>query len=99
MTRSGTFYDPLLMKLFTNSVGVYPVGTLCLLSTGELAVVLQSNPDPEKWNAPKVKLISDSAGNEVDGNEVDLAGAGGGKSISRTVDAEKYGVDVARYFL
>jgi HD-GYP domain-containing protein (c-di-GMP phosphodiesterase class II) len=54
LKRSGTYYDPVLMKIFVNGIGVIPIGTLFLLNSRELAVVVQANPDPEKWKAPKV---------------------------------------------
>ncbi|HEY0304791.1 MAG TPA: HD domain-containing phosphohydrolase, partial [Longimicrobiales bacterium] len=37
-------YDPLLVKAFINITGVFPVGTLCILDTNELAVVVARNP-------------------------------------------------------
>lgn len=97
--KAGKVYDSVLMKLFINCVGVYPVGSLLLLDTRELAVVMQSNPDPEKWNAPKAKIISDAEGNEIDGDTVDLASPRSGRTIIRTLDPEKYKIDVSRYFL
>ncbi len=99
MERSGTDFDPLILKLFVHCIGVYPAGTLCFLNTGELAVILESNPDPERWSVPKVKIISDSSGNEVDGAVVDLTDPGTKRSIAQTVDAKKHDIDVSRYFL
>ena len=58
LQKSGTIYDPILAKLFVNALGVYPVGTLCQLSSGELGVVMRSNPDPEQWERPQVKVIA-----------------------------------------
>ncbi len=36
---SGSAFDPLLLKAFVNMVGIYPVGTLLQLDTGELGIV------------------------------------------------------------
>jgi len=99
MQKGGTLYDPILAKLFVNVLGVYPVGTLCQLSSGELGVVMQSHPDPEQWERPRVKVIADSDGTPVDGAVVDLADPGAGRSVARTLDARRHGIDVARYFL
>src|SRR5690606_17942967 len=33
-------FDPLLVKAFIHATGVFPVGTLCVLDTYELAVVI-----------------------------------------------------------
>ena len=99
LQKSGSLYDPVLAKLFVNAVGVYPVGTLCLLSTRELAVVLQSNADPERWEEPRVKVISTPAGDAVDGDVVDLAEPKAGRRIVETLDAHALDIDVSRYFL
>ena len=97
--KAGKVYDPVLMKLFVNCVGVYPIGSLLLLSTGELAIVMQGNHDPDKWKVPKVKIISDESGNEVDGDVVDLSESKHGRSIVKSLDPERYGIDVSRYFI
>jgi hypothetical protein len=99
LERAGTLYDPILAKLFANALGVYPVGTLCQLSSGELGVVMQSNPDPEQWDRPRVKVIATAGGAAVDGAVIDLAAADPGRRIARTLDARRHGIDVARYFL
>src|SRR5690606_22254739 len=55
-------YDPLLVKAFINVTGVYPIGTLAILDTYELAVVVQPNPDPKRLSQPIVKIIADPMG-------------------------------------
>lgn len=97
--RSGTRYDPVLAKLFVNALGLYPAGTLCQLTSGELAVVVRNNPDPELWESPGVKIIAAPGGAAVDGEVVDLADPSAGRRIARTLDARNNGIDVARYFL
>jgi HD-GYP domain-containing protein (c-di-GMP phosphodiesterase class II) len=99
LEKSGTIYDPILAKLFVNALGVYPVGTLCQLSSGELGVVMRSNPDPEQWERPQVKVIATPDGGAVDGAEIDLSDPDAGRSIARTLDARRHGIDIARYFL
>jgi len=71
--RAGKIYDPILMKLFVNCIGIFPIGTLVLLDNQELGVVVENNPNPEKWDHPRVKIIADSKGKEVNGEIVDLA--------------------------
>lgn len=91
-------YDPILMKLLINCVGIYPIGSLLLLNTKELAVVMKGNPDPDRWSTPRVKVIADSEGNEID-EDVDLSDPKSGRTISNTLDAQQYEIDVSRYFL
>jgi cysteine synthase A len=57
----GARYDPILVKAFINCLGVFPVGSLVLLSSGELAVVVNASPDPATLDRPTVKVIADSA--------------------------------------
>ncbi len=42
MMKMGSFYDTQLLKLFVNIVGIYPVGSVVELSTGEKALVMRS---------------------------------------------------------
>ena len=62
-------------------------------------MVVQSNPDPEQWERPRVKVIAGPDGAAVDGDAVDLADPAVGRRIARTLDAHRHGIDVARYFL
>jgi HD-GYP domain-containing protein (c-di-GMP phosphodiesterase class II) len=93
LSRKGTRYDPLLLKVFINTVGLYPVGTLVRLSTGELAVVVYSGAgDLERAHHPLVRLL-DADGRL--GSTVDLAERDGRgahlRSIVATEEGEKYG--------
>lgn len=97
--RSGKAYDPILMKLFINCIGIYPIGSLLLLNSKELAVVMENHREPEKWSTPMVKIISDAAGREVDGETIDLCEPEGMRVIAETLDPNKYKIDVSRYFV
>jgi HD-GYP domain-containing protein (c-di-GMP phosphodiesterase class II) len=104
LEQSGKAFDPTLLKIFVNAIGIYPVGTLVLLDSNELAVVVQANPTPRKMARPRVKIITNSAGDEIDGEVVDLAereerSGHYRRSILKTVDTTKHGIDVSKYFL
>jgi HD-GYP domain-containing protein (c-di-GMP phosphodiesterase class II) len=99
LQKRGSVYDPILAKLFVNALGVYPMGTLCQLSSGELAVVMESQLDPEQWERPHVKIIAGADGEPVDGVVVNLAAPGEGRAVARTLDAHRHGIDVSRYFV
>ncbi len=102
LEKSGTAFDPVLVKLFINIIGIYPIGTVVLLGTGEVALVVAPNPDPEYLHLPRVKLLFDSRGEPVEPEIVDLAdhdgGAPGDRQIVRSLDPEAYGVNVAEHF-
>jgi HD-GYP domain-containing protein (c-di-GMP phosphodiesterase class II) len=98
-------YDPLLVKAFINVTGVFPVGTLCILDTNELAVVAARNPDPTHIHQPIVKIISDAWGAmlaepfTVDLSEIDPATGKARRAIIKTSDPVKYGIKISEYFL
>jgi HD-GYP domain-containing protein (c-di-GMP phosphodiesterase class II) len=98
LERSGSRFDPILMKVFVNIVGIYPQGTLCRLDSGELAVVVRSSADPDIWDRPTVKVIGSAAGDRIDGDTLDLALPDTERSIAGTLDAEEYGIDVTGCF-
>ncbi|MBI5074101.1 MAG: HD-GYP domain-containing protein [Nitrospirae bacterium] len=101
MERAGTQLDPLLFKFFTNMVGVYPIGTLVMLDTKELGLVCESNQIfPVR---PRVMIIVDSKGNRIRGTTVDLTEKNERevflRSISKTMDPNKYKINLAEYLL
>jgi len=98
-------YDPLLVKAFMNVTGVFPVGTLCILDSGELAVVTARNPDPRRLHQPVVKVISDAMGMmlatpvTVDLAELNPETGEPLRAIVKTTDPDKYGIRVSDYFV
>lgn len=95
-------YDPLLVKALTTATGVFPVGTLVILDTMEMAVVAQVNPDPDLIHLPRVKIISDPMGTPIDSPSwLDLSQqpAGSRRTILKTTDPERYGIRVSDYLI
>jgi HD-GYP domain-containing protein (c-di-GMP phosphodiesterase class II) len=97
------FFDPALLKLFVNCIGIYPVGSLLLLDSNELAVVTRPAPDGAPPERPSVRLITDARGNPGEGPEVDLAerlSTGDfRRSVVRLVDNTEYGFDTSRFLV
>lgn len=101
MERSSTQLDPLLLKFFVNMVGVFPIGTLVMLSTKELGLVCESNQlFPSR---PRVLIIIDEKGERVKGHVVDLTEKNERdvyvRSILKTMDPNKYRINLAEYLL
>jgi HD-GYP domain-containing protein (c-di-GMP phosphodiesterase class II) len=97
-------YDPVLVKAFINLIGIYPVGTLVILDSYELAVVSAANPNVEAVHRPMVRVISDPGGTlQYPGVEVDLNGRDEGgnylRSIIKVTSPDKYGVKISDYFV
>jgi len=55
--NDGSRFDQRLVRRFSQLMGIYPVGNLVLLDTGELAVVVRIHaPDPSR---PAVRVVAD----------------------------------------
>ena len=101
---SGTEFNPVILKALLSLMGVFPIGTLAALSSGELAIVCDLSPDPKFTFRPKVKLITDAQGNLRDGEIVDLSDRDPAtdlfpRTIVKVLDPHAYGIEVSDYFL
>jgi HD-GYP domain-containing protein (c-di-GMP phosphodiesterase class II) len=104
LEQSGTEFNSVILKAFVNMMGVFPIGSLVALTSGEVAIVHDIHPDTKLLMRPSVKLITDTAGNKIDGEIVDLAErvpetGRFRRTIAAPLDPSKYGVEVADYFL
>ncbi|HDK27554.1 MAG TPA: HD domain-containing protein [Candidatus Atribacteria bacterium] len=95
--NAGKLFDPILSKFFVNLLGIYPLGTLVFLNTGEWGLVIGQPQDRLNIHKPVVLLIKDSTGKDIPRKIVDLS-----KSELEIREAEspwKFGIDPAEYFL
>jgi hypothetical protein len=96
-------YDQTLLKLFINWLGVYPVGTLVSLQTGEIAQVFAGSSDPTKFQRPMVMILKDSKGNLLSRPELyDLTEMNEKlgtykKSIRRSMTVEESGIPAEHF--
>ena len=96
--------DPVLVKAFTSLVGHYPVGTMVVLDTFELALVHSPNPSPDAIARPLVQIISDARGNVLfPGVLADLSERDENGMYRRTIikitDPDRYGIRISDYFV
>jgi len=56
--NAGTLFDPVLVKLFAEIMGIYPPGTMVRLSSGELGVVCEPPVVGAPLDRPKVRVVS-----------------------------------------
>ncbi len=95
--------DPVIVKAFINLTGIYPIGTVVVLDTFELALVHAASADPTALSRPVVRLLSDAMGNRLaesalcDLTTTDAAGQYV-RTIIRTEDPERYGIHIGDYF-
>jgi HD-GYP domain-containing protein (c-di-GMP phosphodiesterase class II) len=100
-TRLGL--DPVVVKAFINLTGIYPVGTLVVLDSFALAMVVAANPDPTALSRPLVRMITDAQGNRLQDLHVyDLTSCDASGqfeyTIIRTEDPQRYGIYISDYF-
>ena len=100
MDRKGTEFDPLVVKAFVNMMGLYPVGCVVRLDSGEVGTVLVPSSNARFLDRPTVNLITDAAGNPTEGR-VDLmerdAGGAFVRSILKLYQQEEVNLDLDEY--
>jgi len=97
--QKGKFSTPYIEAMI-RILGVFPVGTVVQLSTGEQAVVMKQHP--EIGLKPQVKIFRGSDGKMLNvAQECDLskdANLGHDISIVRVMDPAEYSLDLQEYF-
>ena len=95
----GKDVDATLLRIFIDTVGIFPIGTVVLLDTCELAVVYRVNSI--FLDRPQVVLVTDSKGNRVERQVIDLTERGINKhytrSIKSTVDPSKFNINIVEF--
>jgi HD-GYP domain-containing protein (c-di-GMP phosphodiesterase class II) len=100
----GTEFNPVILKTFAQMIGIFPVGSVVLLNTGEIGLVVESSQETRYLLRPRVKIIVDAQGQKIDGEVADLTELDSQtKSYRRTVvkeiNPEDYNLQVPDYFL
>jgi putative nucleotidyltransferase with HDIG domain len=78
--KGGEMFDPLVVKAFIKAIGIYPVGTVVELNSGENAVVVRQNDGPRMLHRPVVALLGKDG---AQGDLVDLAERAASTAIHR----------------
>jgi len=104
LERSGKDFDPALVKVFINMIGVFPLGTLALLNTNEMGIVVHIQEDSELIDRPKVMLLQYSDGEYQKGEVVDLRELDEKtgefkRTIAKTLDPNDYHINVGEYLI
>jgi len=99
--RAGRYFDREVLSLFVKVMGLYPVGSLLLLSDGSLAVVNAPAPGEEGMTRPRVTIIKQAASASVEVVELTARDQGGAylRNVVRSLDPYEYRVNVYRYLL
>ncbi len=103
LEKSGKDYDPVILKVFIQMMGIFPSGTFVELDTGEKGLVIENNADSEMLDRPKVLLLFDEKGEKltdneiVDLNEKDEKSDRFKRTIKSSADAKENNINPAEY--
>jgi HD-GYP domain-containing protein (c-di-GMP phosphodiesterase class II) len=95
---SGKGFDPRLVRIFTAMLGLFPIGSIVELDTGEVAIVVRN--DEERLSRPTVLVVLGPDRSPVEPEERDLRLERDGRavwSVLRTLDPDVLGIDVVGY--
>lgn len=98
LSKRGTAFNSVLVKAFVNMLGIYPVGTLLKLDSGEIGIVMHQTRDLMR---PRVLILTKFDGSEKEsGTEVSLLEMVGGRykrTIAGFIDPSSANIDVKKY--
>jgi len=93
---SGDHLDAALVKQFIRCIGLYPVGSLILLDSGRLGVVVEINEADQRLPIVRV-MYHTKFRMPITVTTIDLSKAGNQDRILRAVDPAKYRIDVRKF--
>ena len=96
LEKSGETFDPFLSKVFIQAMGLYPVGTIVEMDTGELAVVVRQNSEPRYLHRPVVEIIDGEPDPSAEPEMVDLTERSVGEyRFKRTVVRSRHDAEIS----
>jgi putative nucleotidyltransferase with HDIG domain len=94
---SPAHFDLTLVSQFIAAIGMYPPGTLVLLDSDKLALVLENNPD--SITCPLIKVFYHATKRcYLQPETVDLSHPRCDDAIKTAVNAEDYDIDIKKFF-
>lgn len=65
LSEAGKKFDSMLVKTLASVLGIFPVGTVVRLNTGEIAIVLSRSRLSTDLDRPLVRVVADSTGKRL----------------------------------
>ncbi len=102
--KAGKDFDANLLRVFFNMMGVYPVGTLVHLNTGEIGLVMDYPNRAEKKRPRIVLLVEDGRGGLERGEVVNIAEQNPydgtfKRNIVKGLNPSSYGIQPASFLI
>jgi len=93
---SGDHLDPVLVQEFIRCIGLYPIGSLVLLESGRLGVVIETNEDDQRL--PVVRVMYHTRFRQpITVQTLDLSRPGNQDRIVKAVDPTDYKLDIRKF--
>ena len=93
---SGSHLDAKLVREFIRCVGLYPIGSLVMLESGKLGVVIETSSEDQRL--PMVRIMYDTRFRApVTVHTLNLAKPGNQDRILRSVDPALYHIDIRKF--
>jgi hypothetical protein len=84
-------FDTRILDCFVETLGIFPIGSVVLLRSGRLAMVVAQ--DPHDYSRPCVKpFFSTATGKFIRADEIPLANCFGNDEIVRTIEPTDFGI-------
>ncbi|HEY5604239.1 MAG TPA: DUF3391 domain-containing protein [Gammaproteobacteria bacterium] len=96
-------FDALLVEKFIQCLGIYPVGAVVELNTGEVGIVITNNPETRLF--PKVLLVRDKDKRPIDPPRIinlDIFRTEDNKhkyEVTQVIQPDDHGIDLRNYIL
>jgi hypothetical protein len=91
---AGQCFDPVLVKVFTQLLGFYPIGSCVEMSDKFVGLVISQNEGhPDK---PTIKIVATLQGDSIDGPVIDLS-IDETHEIKRAVYPQQFNINPAEY--
>jgi hypothetical protein len=101
---AGTDFDPILLKVFIKMIGIYPIGTLLKLDSGEIGLVTESSQEIDPLR-PRVVLLESAGKNKfkrgktVSLSEKNFKSSAYKRNIVGSYHPCLYGIQPAQYLI
>jgi len=105
LDESGTSFDPILLKVFINMIGVYPVGTLLKLDQDEMGLVAKYSGEAEQGKELWVQLLAPVSDREFEKGELinlgslDIKSGTFKRPIVESYHPSTFGIQPAEYIM
>jgi HD-GYP domain-containing protein (c-di-GMP phosphodiesterase class II) len=105
VSQAGIKFDPVLVKAFAAAMGIYPIGTVLRLNTGEIGIVVRRSELSGDADRAMIRVIVDRDGNQLDREAfIDLGEVNPDTGefiyqVSETLSCQDLGVNPRNYLM